>query len=43
MTQPTADSDPIKYANRPLERDFDEMQAVREMLAKLDAGRKGKE
>ena len=43
MTQPTADTDPIKYANRPLERGFDEYQAVREHIVKLDAGVKGRE
>ena len=29
--------DPVKYANRPEEKSFDPMKAVREMLAKLNA------
>ena len=41
--KPTADSDPLAYANRPLERGFDEYAAVREHIAKLNAGVKGHE
>ena len=35
---PTAWTDPLAYANRPLERGFDAYQAVREHVAKLIAG-----
>ena len=31
----TPHSDPIRYANRPLDADFDEYAAVREHVAKL--------
>ena len=41
--KPTADSDPLAYANRPLERGFDEYAAVREHIVKLNAGVKGRE
>ena len=32
---PTPHSDPIRYANRPLDDDFDEYLAVREHVARL--------
>lgn len=39
---PTADSDPLGYANRPHERGFDEYHAVREHVRKLIAGGKAR-
>ena len=34
--------DPIKYANRPVDESFDTYRTVREMMARLVAGAKGK-
>lgn len=31
----TPHSDPVRYANRPLDADFDEYRAVREHVARL--------
>ena len=41
--KPTAHTDPLAYANRPLERGFNEYQALHEHIAKLNAGVKGRE
>ena len=35
MPVPTPHSDPVRYANRPLEPEFDEYLAVREHVARL--------
>ncbi len=40
--KPTADSDPLAYANRPMERGFNEYQALHEHIVKLNAGVKGR-
>ena len=37
---PTADTDPVAYANRPADAKFDPYLSVREMLVKLIAGGK---
>ena len=39
-TVAACERDPIKYANRPEDREFNPYAAVREMLAKLIAGAK---
>ena len=39
---PSVRRDPLAYANRPLERGFDEYAAMREHITKLDAGVKGR-